>query len=427
MAPMRYSQAYLLGTFFLFLTSNLAEKVENIFMLTVFVLLAYSLLYAGYKVGILTKKNKLLLPHALSANQTKRVRVIVLVGSIYFLVWGVNQLIDFGATSPIDVFSNITNPGSAYSSKFSVYEERLATNTVNRVTQILILLSLVYAIYIPMLVFYWKKLGLVLRVFSLVSVAIYVISFLFIGTQKGLGDVILFAVSGFAILLASGSIVVDRALKRKIYALTVVLLCLAFTYMAINQASRFKEFGLLDSLMFGDVSNTWISQVLGKNLALGVYSILGYPSHGYLGLSYNLDQDFVFSYGAGFSQAFESYRYQFFGGSQNFFLTYPARTEVITGWPAGMYWSTAFPWFASDITFFGCLLLMFVVGFFFSRTWLRCIGRHDPVSFASLGQFFIFIAFLPANNQVLMQRQGLWTVVTIVFIRFFQKLIKGSV
>ncbi|MGH9915207.1 MAG: hypothetical protein ACRD63_07975, partial [Pyrinomonadaceae bacterium] len=201
MAPIRYAQAYLIGTFLLFLASNLSEKVENISSLIAFVIFAYSSLYFGYKVGVITKNERLLTPSVLSANRKRQARLIVLVGSIYFLVWGINQLIDFGATSPIDVFSNIANPGAAYSSKFSVYEERLATNAVNRITQVLILLSFVYAIFIPVLVFYWKNLGAILKVLALTSVAVYVISFLFIGTQKGLGDVILFAIAGFAVLL----------------------------------------------------------------------------------------------------------------------------------------------------------------------------------------------------------------------------------
>ena len=414
--PIKVSLFYLFGTFFLFLNSNLIDKVDNLFWLSLFVLFAYLSFYFGYSFGLSTKRGKNFRFYENSKQRIKNVNLIVLSGLIYFFIWGVNQIIDFGGASIYQVLTTIANPGSAYSAKFEVYEQRLATGAVNRVTQFLVILSIVYAIFIPVLLVYWKCIRPSLRIFSLFSIVVYVSSFLFIGTQKGLGDVVLFSAAGISVLIGSRSVVLDRFLKRKFIAYGIVLLVVVFTYMALNQSSRAEEFGLTSTLMTGDVSNTLLSGVFGERVALGIYTIMGYPSHGYLGLSYNLKTDFVFSYGAGFSQAFESYRYQFFGGINNFSLTYPARTEVLTGWPAGMYWSTAFPWFASDITFIGVVLLMFVVGFVFSRIWLSCIIRRDIVSIAILGQLFMFIAFLPANNQVLMQRQGLWIVVTVIFI-----------
>jgi hypothetical protein len=120
-------------------------------------------------------------------------------------------------------------------------------------------------------------------------------------------------------------------------------------------------------------------------------------------------------------QAFESYRYQYFGGESNLLLTYPYRTEAVTGWPAGMYWSTAFPWIASDLTFFGVFPFMFLIGMLFARTWVRCLKTLDIISLAILGQILIFIAFLPANNQVLMSRQGFLSVVTLTIIVVLRK------
>ena len=112
--------------------------------------------------------------------------------------------------------------------------------------------------------------------------------------------------------------------------------------------------------------------------------------------------------------AVESYRYQYLGGEDYRLLTYPHRTEAATGWPAGMYWATIFPWLASDLSFFGVPFLMFALGFVFARVWMGCLFTDSVLPPAALGLFAVFIAFIPANNQVLMQRQTLWAVLSLI-------------
>lgn len=422
MLPIRYAQIYLWTTFCIFLTSDFIGQLENITYLVFFIAAAYSMLYLGYLFGIKTKKDVTYSLPGRRATELKLVRWIVIAGSLYFFVWGVNQIIDFGGRGLGDVLASIINPGASYKAKFDVYEYRLNTGAVNRITQVLILFSFIYAIFIPILVFYWRSIDVKWRVISVISVLIYVASFLYIGTQKGLGDVFLLLIAGGAVLLGSSHVSVRRTAKRKIAAIVVLVFSFAFFYMAYNQSTRATEFGISESFMFGDVSASWLSEVVGEPMAFGIYSILSYPSHGYAGLAFNLNQDFLFSHGAGFSPAFESYRLQYFGGNDNFYLTYPARTEVVTGWPAGLVWATAFPWIASDLTFAGAAIFMFFIGFLFARAWLRCISKQDILAFAILGQIFIFIAFLPANNQVLMGRQGLWVVISIVAMFVLRKL-----
>jgi hypothetical protein len=105
-------------------------------------------------------------------------------------------------------------------------------------------------------------------------------------------------------------------------------------------------------------------------------------------------------------------------------MTYPFRTEVATGWPAGMYWATAFPWFASDLTFPGTIIFMFIIGFIFARTWIRAISQKDILAYALLGQIFIMMFYLPANNQVFMQRQGFLIILSIIILAIFREFRK---
>ena len=420
--PIRVSMYYLLGTFFLFITSNLFAETPNPIYLMVFVLLAFFALWAGYVLGIRTCEKRWIRVEAFSSFERRRINWFVLIGSCYAIVWGVNQIIDYGGTNPVQVIEAIVNPGTAYSAKFEVFERREFNQEVNRVTQILILLSVIYAMFFPALVMHWANLRRRVKFLAVIATVIYILSYLFIGTQKGIGDVLIYAAAGWSIRYSLNQQISPKRISGRSIAALVLIGTIAFVYMAVNQASRAAEFGLTTTLLAGDVSNTYLASVFGQPFALGVYTLIGYPSHGYFGLSQSLTADFVFSYGAGISQAFESYRYQFLGGPQNFLLTYPFRTEALTGWPAGMYWSTAFPWFASDLTFPGVIILMLLLGFVFARVWLSSLRRMDLISLAALGQFFLFVAFLPANNQVLMQRQGFWVVLTLLTFYALKKI-----
>src|SRR5690606_18136124 len=152
--------------------------------------------------------------------------------------------------------------------------------------------------------------------------------------------------------------------------------------MVANQASRASEFNKTGSIIVDDVSDTTLAHIVGEPWAYGIYALLAYPSHGYAGLSLDLQQEFVFARGAGLSPAFESYRRQYLGGDDNTWLTYPVRTEIATGWPADLVWSTAFPWFASDVTFPGTIALMVLIGFVFARVWINCIISRRPIALA---------------------------------------------
>jgi hypothetical protein len=83
-----------------------------------------------------------------------------------------------------------------------------------------------------------------------------------------------------------------------------------------------------------------------------------------------------------------------------------------------------FPWFASDLSYFGVILFMFFIGFLFARTWIRAITHVDILSYALLGQLFILLLYLPANNQIFMQRQGLWIILTLLLAALFRELMK---
>jgi hypothetical protein len=431
--PIKYAMIYLILTYCFFLITDLSDEIENIEILTGFVLLSYASLFVGYWFG--ARRLSLVLIPNFSQRQLRSINYLMMIGSCYLFIWGINQIIQFGGTSFSNVWDSLLNPGSAYLAKFAKFEEFEASGDVNRFTQVLVLFGVVFIISIVAFSAYWNRLNKYTKILFISSIFIYLLSFAYIGTQKGLGDVMLLLLAGWSVARARDKLInlqkkinKSKLTRKNVVSIIIIILiaALAITYMSLNQSSRSVEFGINSTMAAKDIEETLTSKLFGKDFALGFYSLLGYPSHGYIGLSHNLTQDFEFSYGAGFSPAFESYRLQYLGGSDNTLLTYPYRTEAATGWPAGMYWSTAFPWFASDLTFFGIFPFMFVLGMMFAKTWAKCLQDMDIFYLGVLGQFFIFIAFLPANNQVLMMRQSLWAIVFLIVIIFSRNHLKLS-
>jgi hypothetical protein len=109
--------------------------------------------------------------------------------------------------------------------------------------------------------------------------------------------------------------------------------------------------------------------------------------------------------------------------------SYPARTEAETGWPAGLLWATIYPWLASDLTFPGAALFMSVAGWFVARMWVGAHVERDPLSLILFCQMAIFIAYVPANNQLMTSRYtaiGLFTLLGIYAVRNVTSRIRSS-
>lgn len=422
MAPMRYTQYYLWGTFGIFLMGNLVWDVENFPVLVVFLALAFGGFFAGYRLAIGSFRTYQRPLRLLEFGSSRAHKQLIIAGALYFLIWGVNQFAEFGASGVGSVVQAILSPGEAYGAKFDTYDAQVDTAYVSPLVQVLILGSILYALFLPLAVASWASLTKSLRWLVGVATATYILSYLFIGTMKGIGDVMLFIICGAAVFVGKRSLQGKGSnIRRKVRGVLLGFGGLLFAYMVVNQLDRAEQFGITESAIVGDVSDTFIARTLGPRAAYGFYQVLAYPSHGYLGLSYSMSVPFEFSRGAGLSQAYESYRYQYLGGIDNAYSTYPYRSERMTGWPAGMFWSTIFPWLASDLTFYLIPFFMAAVGAIFARLWVSCLYGADVLALTALGQIFVFVAFIPANNQVLMTRQGLWVVISLLALAVVRK------
>jgi len=424
MLPMNIFQIYLLSTFLLFLFGPFIWEIDNYLELIIYVIVYFTSLYFGYYH--FSKKINLININVgnIDAYDKKIARIFIF--SCFFTIF-YSVVFKYSATGSLEVSSDIfSNLGDSYFERLK-YSENDSSNLTYIPMQICTLLYVATYFYIPIAVLYWEKFKKSFKIILFVTASINAITWLSMGTNKGLGDLLILFMFSF---LYKTIAFYSSDLKK--YMIRFTLICLIpiiifFTIFTLTQQQRSGFSGytaesvytntILHRYVTYDENNIILSIFgdVGKNAILSSY---GYVSMGYFGLAKCLELPFEWTYGMGHSRALTSYVDQYFGyDSEN--KNYLIRNERKTGWPAGMFWSTVFPWLASDLTFPGVALFMFFVGAFFCTVWKRFLIHRDFISLVVLCQITIFIIYIPANNQLFQSRMSFFGSISILIIYVF--------
>ncbi|MDT0530890.1 hypothetical protein RM555_18000 [Micromonospora sp. DSM 115977] len=397
--PLKLAVAYLAGTYVLFLTLGRAAESPDLTKLTLFVSATMVALCVGYVIYAARRSSTMSLRPAVGRRHAAPRRLVV-VCATYVLFLGVAQLNVIGISGPAELAHAVTHPGERY------FLQLQQEGQFSRPVQLLTLLSALYPLLIPVAVLHWSKLGRFLRLYVLGSLASYAVYYMAIGILKGLGDMLIWWAASYLLLLGSRSTRTRRAMRLANWrhlAAFAAMLVIFLGYMSFNQSDRARTSGQGPAVQ----GSPLVAGLIGEDLAAGLAITISYPTHGYLGLSHNLSVPFEWTRGTGSSPALSSYLEQYTDLESQHEKRYTARTEVATGWPDGMYWSTIYPWLASDLTYPGAILLMAVVGWFLAKFWHEAVLQRRVLSMALFGQLALLIAFVPANNQLGQTRPAL--------------------
>ncbi|MFI7551057.1 hypothetical protein ACIBQ2_15035 [Micromonospora sediminimaris] len=393
--PLWMALLWLLGTFGAFWLTGLARYVKNPDQLCLFVVGATALFAAGYAVQISRRPPSRTVASTDASKRLRLVRHLVLIAAIYYAVRSLARLWEFGATGPQSVWASLQNPATGYANKLDLLAKDVGE--VSPLMWTLAVLGVLGTALVPLLALYWRSLSFGVRLAGLAGIALHVAFFLFIGTMKGLGDLVLMMLGG---LLIARATMRRRRRARSKRRSAVILMSGAFAlfllYMTYIHAARSAEFGVGEYIR----PSPAVSQLVGERAAEGIASTLFYPTHGYLGLSHNLQTPFQWSYGLGSSHSASMFGEQALGVDPMDHPAYPYRTEAQSGWPALMYWATIYPWLASDLTFPGAALFMGFVGWLFARAWSDAISTRRVLPTLVFTQLCLLVAYVPANNQL---------------------------
>lgn len=414
--PLVAAVAWLAGTFLLFLIVGDVRAVPNLFGLSAYVAFTIVCLMVGYWLRVLKYRGQpvpALRPT--TAKDIRQIKTLATLSGFYYVLYGITYLSIFGFTSPSAVFSAVSNPGSSYIRKFEIFDNQLAGGGNNAGAQLLTITAVLAAPLVPFVVVYFKHLTGDIRVLAALGVGLYATVFLAIGTLVGLGSILIFAGVSYMVVRARTERAGTQRRWPTILVTAAVLLFLG--YMSYNQSARIQEVGIAGEYEPNPVVETFASDAFARGVTVTAF----YPTHGYLGLAYNMETPFVWTGGRGAARALDSYMAQYGIADSVSSRTYPQRTENRMGWDAGIYWSTIYPWLASDLRYSGAALFMGLVGWWLARFWYEAVALGRKLSLLLLCQLGVLIAYVPANNQLGLSRPNLICVVTLLVLYLFRR------
>lgn len=238
-----------------------------------------------------------------------------------------------------------------------------------------------------------------------------------LGTQKGVGDIVIIIVATLWIKAIKTNTI--KNFRRRAFVISFLFIAF-FSYM---QASRSEQFGR-DGVPTGEFrtydKNNILNNVFGKDVSDGLVNFGAYVSNGYPGLNYSLQMPFKWTHGYGNSRACDEYFSRYLGLSSEFENTYPLRMEREIGWPGLMFWPTAFTWWASDLTWAGVVVLMFLFMRLYCILFKEAYYYSNFLSIALFAYLTIGIIYLPANNQLMQSRANFLSTVILLTIWLFK-------
>jgi hypothetical protein len=233
------------------------------------------------------------------------------------------------------------------------------------------------------------------------------------GKQKQIGDTVVYLLVALAVAFGRGGRVFRPGVLMA--AAAAVLLAIGGFVAILSQryaalaVDAFTINARNNPLQFFDLGHPFFKW-FGTDLGFALAMFCSYLSQGYFGLSLALHTKFQWTWFLGFSYSIGVIANRVFGVPWMYERTYPYRVGLETGW-GDQKWHSIFPFWASDFTFPGTVVLFGVFGAILASAWMRSIRTENPYAVLVLTLMIEGALFLPANNQLFIAPGSLATVI----------------
>lgn len=440
-APIVLLELYLGVTVLIFFFGPADWHIPDRGKLATFLAANYGALWLGYRWGIRKGKRALRRSHAggVGAIRMRPHLMGLIVGSMAFTI-AADMLRLYAIRGNMGAFiSSFLNPGDAYRQAQTLAQmdregSLMAMTNFSWVFRISTVLGVLNGLYFPLALVCWRSLRLPHRLLFFAAVSSAILFTVGLGAQSGIGALVFAAVpvvlykvyvTAKPITAVPPSSLPVPKKRRPHPALAKMLLvgsvCALVATVAYFQLDRTEETGReLDAVkelggQFASPSERGIVPVTGGRLNFGLVMACMYVSHGYEGLALSMEVPFEWTYGLGWSKGMQVILHDYLGGPDLSKKSYLTRNSLQNEWP-NSWWSTIFPWIASDTTFYGTVLFTCLVGFVIARCWVDVIIAGNPIGFAVLAQMFTLVFMFPANNALAQTIEGLFSLIGVFFI-----------
>lgn len=444
-APIVVLESYLAFTVFLYYFGPVEWNIPNGTELLIFLVINYGGLWLGYRLGL---RRGLWVLRRGPSRQAGVLRVhpyllnLILFSMLFTLFATTVKLLAIrGGVS--EVISTITNPGEAYVQAQIIAQldrdgEPSPNQGYSTLFRICTVMSAFQGMFLPLAVACWRRLPTLHRVLFFIALFFSFVYAIGIGAQSGFGfllfsivPVVLFkiVVERPALRVRRASVLIASRLQSagRLAAIGAGSTLLLFALVAYFQLDRAESSGLdiaAGSALVGShgtpVSRGFPLFEEGR-LTFGIVMACKYVSHGYTGLALAMQMPFEWMYGLGSSKGLQVVLRDYLGGPDVFPRSYLVRSDDANDWPALAWWSTIFPWIASDTTFYGTVFVMLIVGLAIGRLWMLILATGNPIGFVPLSQLFILVFMFPANNALLQTLDGLFSFMGVLAVYFVGK------
>jgi hypothetical protein len=437
---------------------------DNYLQITLYALAGQMLLFLGYLSAIRSVPHVFFNRYCRSLFSTNP-NWIVGICAIISIIFYAKNIYNLGY-SPDQYFSNIINPGKAYNMF------RQVPKVTGLEWRILALMDFVKIAVLPIGCTFWGQLSRKVKIIFLLNIIIQLSYFMAIGTNKiifetivvisvffwiglyenkkmNLGDMFRYSLFVFVLFLSFTAYfsygIYQRIGGWKLHEQKVVLVGVTTqsTNSHIlktfkNDESKEKYMKLLQPPQESkEIKNTsqiketppnfvisirkdhFIMEKTPKWFSQSMLSILRYSSMGYSALGFSLKCPWQWTYGFGHSLTLliiAEKRLTFLHPLER---SFPGQIEKRNNYPLMLYWHTIYPWLASDFSFTGALIIMFLLGRYSCMTWIDSIRHSNMISPVLCFLFFIACFFIPCNNQVMQSINYEFMLILLFFIWFF--------
>lgn len=307
-----------------------------------------------------------------------------------------------GSFTP-DIAAALANPGAAYTNSLTT---RDANTPV--IEYIRLCVGPFIALFLPVVIFYWRFIRPFARTLAMVVLFGTVALFIAMGTNKAIADTVLLLPW---LVFAAHCAGIIRLSARKwilggLAALVSFALFLSFFSLTMSTRTGASPFyGYFPAIGMRADPNNFLIKDASPPVKIGVLGLDSYMTQGYYALYLSLEEPFVPMFGVGNSFFLTHQAVRITNDPEIERLSYPARIEK-HGWNAFGLWSSIYPWIASDVSFPGTILVVFLIGRLFALSWLDTLDGTNPFAVAVFAQFVIMLFYFPANNQILQSGEG---------------------
>ena len=142
-------------------------------------------------------------------------------------------------------------------------------------------------------------------------------------------------------------------------------------------------------------------------------SFSSYFTQGYYGMSLAMELPWQPMYGVGNSMFLVDLISDHFTDIDPY--TYQVRMEPM-GWDSDIQWHSMYTWLANDVSFYGVVIVMLLIGIVFGAMFKDAITSGNPFAKMGIFYFMLMLIFIPCNNQLGQRADTLFSFILIILL-----------